>query len=61
MYWQLQHQLLVSGADLAHLFVYDGQGGILIEQKPEPNVRATIRVLSGPSVAADSPSKSRPT
>ena len=24
IYWQLQHQLLVSQADLAHLFVYDG-------------------------------------
>lgn len=42
VFWQLQHQLLVSGADLAHLFVYDGKDGILIEQKPEPEVWATI-------------------
>ncbi len=26
IYWQLQHQLLVSQADLAHLFVFDGAG-----------------------------------
>ena len=42
VYWQLQHQLLVSGADLAHLFVYDGKDGILIEQQPEPEVWSTI-------------------
>jgi putative phage-type endonuclease len=43
IYWQLEHQLLVSRADLAHLFVYDGDGGILLEQKPDPQVWDTIR------------------
>ncbi len=42
VYWQIQHQLLVSGAQLAHLFIYDGKDGILIEQKPEPEVWVTI-------------------
>jgi len=41
--WQLQHQLLVSQADLAHLFVYANGEGILLEQKPEPEVWNTIR------------------
>ncbi len=43
IYWQLQHQLLVSQADLAHLFVYANDEGILLEQKPEPEVWDTIR------------------
>ena len=43
IYWQVQHQLLVSRADLAHLFVFDGADGILLEQKPEPEVWDTIR------------------
>lgn len=42
VYWQLQHQLMVSGAQLAHLFVFDGKEGILIEQRPEPECWATI-------------------
>ena len=42
-YWQIQTQLLVSGAELAHLYVYDGTGGILLEQKPEPTAYDTIR------------------
>ena len=43
IYWQLQHQLLVSGADLAHLYVFDGTSGILLEQKPEASAWDTIR------------------
>lgn len=31
---QLQHQLMVAGASLAHLYVFDGMQGILIEQRP---------------------------
>lgn len=27
---QIQHQLMVSGADVAHLWVYDGSGGLLL-------------------------------
>ena len=43
VYWQMQTQLLVSGARLAHLYVFDGTTGILLEQKPEPEVWDTIR------------------
>lgn len=43
IYWQLQHQLLVSGADLAHLYVFDGTSGILLEQQPEMSAWDTIR------------------
>ncbi|MBK6470321.1 MAG: YqaJ viral recombinase family protein [Betaproteobacteria bacterium] len=32
---QVQHQLMVSGAELAHLFVYDGQQGLLREVRPD--------------------------
>ncbi len=35
VYWQMQTQLLVSGAELAHLYVFDGSSGILLEQRPE--------------------------
>lgn len=34
--WQIETQLMVSGASLAHLFVYDGQEGIIVEQRPVP-------------------------
>ncbi|GAA4414667.1 lambda-exonuclease family protein [Quisquiliibacterium transsilvanicum] len=43
VYWQMQHQLLVSGARLAHLYVFDGKTGILIEQAAEPDCWETIR------------------
>lgn len=33
---QVQHQLMVSGAKLAHLWVFDGSSGIKIEIKPDP-------------------------
>lgn len=29
--WQVEHQLMVSGASMAHLFVFDGNNGRLIE------------------------------
>lgn len=32
--WQIETQLMVSGADLAHLFVFDGKEGVLVEQRP---------------------------
>lgn len=32
--WQVQHQLMVAGADLAHLYVFDGKEGVLVEQRP---------------------------
>lgn len=43
VYWQIQHQLMVSGAELAHLYVYDGKTGVLLEQPAEPDSWATIR------------------
>ena len=33
---QIQHQLMVSGAELAHLWVFDGQQGLLHEVRPDP-------------------------
>lgn len=34
--WQIATQLHVSGARLAHLFVYDGHEGLIVEQRPKP-------------------------
>lgn len=34
--WQIEHQLMVSGASLAHLFVFDGTEGLLLEIQPQP-------------------------
>lgn len=42
VYWQIQTQLLVSGAELAHLYVFDGAGGILLEQRSEASAWDTI-------------------
>jgi putative phage-type endonuclease len=33
--WQIETQLMVSGAELAHLYVFDGADGILVEQRPQ--------------------------
>jgi putative phage-type endonuclease len=33
--WQVQHQLLVSKAELAHLWVFEGTEGLLLEVKPD--------------------------
>ena len=41
--WQVQHQLMVSGADLAHFWVFDGQEGLLLEVRPEPDRWPLIR------------------
>jgi putative phage-type endonuclease len=35
-WWQVQHQLMVSGAALAHLYVFDGTEGLLHEIAPKP-------------------------
>jgi len=43
VYWQLQHQLMVSGARLGHLYVFDGKTGILLEQPAEPQAWEAIR------------------
>lgn len=34
--WQIEHQLMVSGASMAHLFVFDGTEGLLTEISPRP-------------------------
>ena len=34
--WQIEHQLMVSGAALAHLYVFDGSDGLLLEVEPQP-------------------------
>ena len=43
VYWQVQTQLLVSGARLVHLYVFEGTTGILLKQKPEPEAWETLR------------------
>ena len=35
--WQIEHQLMVSGAALAHLYVFDGNEGILFDVTPQPD------------------------
>lgn len=41
--WQLQHQLMVSGARLAHFYVFDGRDGVLIEQAPDPSRHTSLQ------------------
>jgi len=43
VYWQVQHQMLVSAARLAHVYVWDSKTGILIEQRAEPECWDSIR------------------
>lgn len=40
---QIQHQLMVSGAEVAHLWVYDGQQGLLREVRPDAVMHERIR------------------
>lgn len=40
---QIQHQLMVSGAELAHLWVFDGQQGLLHEVRPDAAMHERIR------------------
>lgn len=35
-YWQVQHQLMVTKADKAHFFVFDGRDGIMVDVLPNP-------------------------
>lgn len=32
--WQVEHQLMVTGASMAHLYVFDGAEGLLLERRP---------------------------
>lgn len=43
VFWQVQHQLMVASAELAHVFVFDGSRGVLVEQRPEPATWDTLR------------------
>lgn len=40
---QIQHQLMVAGADMAHLWVFDGSEGLLLEVARDEAVMASIR------------------
>lgn len=35
--WQVETQLMVAGAALAHVWVFDGKEGLLLEVKPDPS------------------------
>jgi len=41
--WQIEHQLMVSGADVAHLYVFDGMEGLLLVITPKPETWPRIR------------------
>ena len=41
--WQIEHQFIVSGAKLAHLWVFDGTEGILLEVAASPERWSEIR------------------
>ncbi len=41
--YQVQHQLMVSGASLAHLWVYDGKQGLKLKISPDPAAFDRIR------------------
>lgn len=41
--WQIEHQLMVSGASMAHLFVFDGAEGHLTEIAPRPELWKAIQ------------------
>jgi putative phage-type endonuclease len=40
---QVQHQLMVSGAERCHFWVFDGKNGILVEVLPDPAAFEQIR------------------
>jgi len=41
--WQVEHQLMVSKAALAHVYIFDGRKGLLLEQRARPNDWRTIQ------------------
>jgi putative phage-type endonuclease len=41
-WWQVQHQLMVVGAALAHLYVFDGTEGLLLDVTPKPETWSRI-------------------
>jgi putative phage-type endonuclease len=43
-YWQVQHQLMVSGAAKADFYVFDGEDGIVVEVLPNPQDMEQLRL-----------------
>lgn len=41
--WQVQHQLMVAGAEVADVFVFDGTEGVLLEIAPDPEAWLAVR------------------
>src|SRR5438552_136263 len=41
--WQVQHQLMVSEAEVADVWVFDGSGGVLLEVVPDPGAWTLLR------------------
>jgi putative phage-type endonuclease len=50
-WWQVQHQLLVAGAAIADVFVFDGTEGLLLEVQPKPESWVRIRSRKGRAAA----------
>jgi putative phage-type endonuclease len=57
-FWQIQTQLMVTGAALGHLYVFDGTGGALVEVSPES--RSWDRIRSDWNVFWDFLTKDQP-
>lgn len=43
-YWQVQHQLMVTGAAKADFYVFDGEEGIVVEVLPNPQDMEQLRL-----------------
>ena len=41
--WQVEHQLMVTKADVADLYIFDGTDGILLEVRPDPGTWSRIQ------------------
>ena len=41
--WQVQHQLMVAKAEVADVYVFDGESGLLLPVVPEPSSWTRIR------------------
>lgn len=41
-HWQVQHQLMVAAAATAHVYIFDGAEGILVEERPKRDDWARI-------------------
>jgi len=56
--WQIQHQLMVAGATQAHLYVFDGKDGILLEVQKFTHAKERIHEAwetFWPCMTADTP------